>query len=109
LVGSEQPEGGVLRLELKAKSLSVSYNKIVVFFDPKRKLPLAQEMFSLSGKLIKTIEYIYRVQSDNTLYMSEMIIKDELMGNSFTKMYYENCKRRQNRPDVFFSLGSLKQ
>ncbi|MDR3142719.1 MAG: outer membrane lipoprotein-sorting protein [Tannerellaceae bacterium] len=109
LVAGEQPDGAILQLELKAKSLSVSYNKVVVFFDPKRNIPLGQKMFSLSGKLIKTIEYIYKEQPDNTLYMSEMIIKDELMNNSFTKMYYENCKRRQNKPDVFFTLGSLKQ
>jgi outer membrane lipoprotein-sorting protein len=109
LVAGEQPDGAILHLELKAKNLSVSYNKVVVLFDPKRNIPLSQKMFSLSGKLIKTIEYIYKAQPDNTLYMNEMIIKDELMGNSFTKMYYENCKRRQNRPEVFFTLGSLKQ
>ncbi|MDR1623908.1 MAG: outer membrane lipoprotein-sorting protein [Tannerellaceae bacterium] len=109
LVGSGQPDGAILQLELKAKNLSVSYNKIEILFDLQRNIPLSQKMFSLSGKLIKTIEYIYKEQPDNILYMSEMIIKDELMGHSFTKMYYENCKRRQNKPDVFFTLGSLKQ
>jgi outer membrane lipoprotein-sorting protein len=109
LVGSEQSDEATIQLELKAKDLSVSYNKVVILFDLKRNIPLKQEMFSLSGKLIKTIEYICKKRPDNTLYMSEMIIKDELPGNSFTKMYYENCKRRQNKPAVFFTLGSLKQ
>jgi outer membrane lipoprotein-sorting protein len=109
LVGNEQPDETILQLELKAKDTSVSYNKVVILFDLKRSIPLKQEMFSLSGKLIKTIEYTYKERKDNTLYMSEMIIKDELMNNSLTKMYYENCKRRQNKPSVFFTLGSLKQ
>jgi outer membrane lipoprotein-sorting protein len=109
LVGRKQSEGTMLQLELKAKDLSVSYNKVVILFDPQKNIPLKQEMFSLSGKLIKTIEYIYKENHDNVLYMSEMIIKEELLNNSFTKMYYENCKRRQNRPAVFFTLGSLKQ
>jgi outer membrane lipoprotein-sorting protein len=109
LVGCEQSDEAILQLELKAKNLSVLYHKVVVLFDSKRNILLTQKMFSLSGKLIKTIEYTYKEHPDNTFYMSEMIIKDELMGNSFTKTYYENCKRRQNKPDVFFTLGSLKQ
>ncbi|MDR1161682.1 MAG: outer membrane lipoprotein-sorting protein [Tannerellaceae bacterium] len=109
LVSNEQSDEAMLLLELKAKDLSVSYNKVVILFDPQRNIPLKQKMFSLSGKLIKTIEYTYKERPDNTLYMSEMLIKDELMSNSFTKMYYENCKRRQNKPAVFFTLGSLKQ
>ncbi|MDH6305339.1 outer membrane lipoprotein-sorting protein [Parabacteroides sp. PH5-13] len=109
LTGSEQQEGTLVQLELKAKDLSVSYNKVIVLFDSQRGVPLKQEMFALSGKLIKTIDYAYDKQSDGTLYMSEMLIKDELLKNSLTKMYYENCKRRQEKPSVFFTLGSLKQ
>lgn len=109
MIGKEQLDDTMLQLELKAKDLSVSYNKVVILFDQKRNLPLKQEMFSLSGKLIKTIEYTYKNQPDNTCFLYEMLIKDELLKNSLTKMYYENCKRRHENPAVFFTLGSLKQ
>jgi len=109
LVGEELADDTILQLELKAKDLSVSYNKVVIFYDRKRNIPLKQEMFSLSGKLIKTIEYVYQLQGDNTLCVSEIYIKDELLKNSITKMFYKNCKRRHEKPTVFFTLGSLKQ
>jgi len=96
-------------LELKAKDLSISYNKVVILFDTKRRLPLNQDMYSLSGKLIKTIIYEYKQSEDGSWHTYLMTLKDELLKDSLTKMYYENVKHSNKKASVFFTLGSLKQ
>jgi len=96
-------------LELKAKDLSVSYHKVIIHFDTIRQIPAIQEMYALSGKLIKIIEYVYEKSADGKYDPSEIIIKDELLKNSLTKMYYSKVKRTNNKPAVFFTLGSIKQ
>lgn len=107
---SIQPDGeNQILLELKAKDGSISYHKMVVCFDTVRQVPLRQEMYSLSDKRIKTMEYTYEKQADGSWACHSMVIRDELLKNSLTKMYYRNVKRKNDKPDVFFTLGSLKQ
>lgn len=108
LTGQQKGEGGLLLLELEAKDLSVSYHKVVIAFDTVRKVPVRQEMYSLSDKHIKTMEYEY-VKLSGEYIPSECIIRDELMKSSVTRMYYNKVKRTNNKPEVFFTLGSLKQ
>lgn len=98
-----------LLLELKAKDGSISYHKMVVCFDLVRQVPLRQEMYSLSGKRVKTMEYTYEKQADGSWACDTMVIRDELLKNSWTKMYYQRVKRKNDKPDVFFTLGSIKQ
>jgi len=96
-------------LELKAKDGSISYHKMVVCFDTVRQVPLRQEMYSISDKLIKTMEYTYEKQADGSWTCQSMVIRDELLKNSLTKMYYRGVKRKNDKPNVFFTLGSVKQ
>jgi len=100
---------GLNELELQANDLSVSYHKMVFTFDKEKQGPVTQAMYSLSGKLIKTIEYVYSPSEDGGFYISEYIIRDEVSKDSVTKLYYSEVKRRLNKPAVFFTLGSIKQ
>ncbi len=109
LAGIRPVDGNTLELELKAKDLSVSYNRVLILYDKGRNVPVRQEMYSLSGKLIKTLEYGYAQAADGTSYAAELIIRDELLKNTLTKMYYTKVKRSNNKPSVYFTLGSLKQ
>lgn len=98
-----------LELELKAKNLDVAYNKVVVQYDSKRKIPVKQEMFSLSDKLIKTILYKDVVRVQGKYVPSTMIIKEELKKNTMTKLFYKNIKKQNRQPVEYFTLGSLKR
>ena len=102
-------EDGVVELELKAKNLEVSYNKMKVLFDTKKKIPIKQEMYSLSNKIIKTISYEDAVLIDGKYIPATIIIKDELQKDSSTKLYYTNIKRNSSKPAEYFTLGSLKK
>lgn len=109
IIDIKEGDEGQLILELKAKDLSVSYHKMIVSFDTRRKVPLRQQMFSISDKLIKTMEYTYEEQADGSFSCTAVLIRDELLRNSLTKMYYNQSKRKNDKPDVFFTLGSIKQ
>lgn len=105
---SEKGEG-LVRLELKAKNLEVAYDKTVVEFDTKKKIPVKQEMYSISGKLIKTIFYENPVLADGVYFPAIMTIKEELQKNTQTKIYYSNIKKKSSKPAEYFTLGALKR
>jgi len=102
-------QDNMAELELKAKDLEVAYNKVKIWLDMNKKVPVKQEMYSLSGKIIKTISYENIIKVGNDYIPSLMIIKDELQKNSFTRLYYNNIKKRNDKPSEFFTLGSLKR
>jgi len=109
IINITEGKDNLMLLELKAKDLSVSYHKVIIHYDNIRQLPVRQEMYSLSDKLIKIIEYVYEKDANGKYDPSQIIIKDELLKNSLTKMYYYKVKRTNNKPAVFFTLGSIKQ
>lgn len=102
-------EDNILQLELKAKDLSVSYNKVIVLLDKVRKIIIRQEMYSLSGKKIKTIVYEKPLLCGENYIPTLITIKDELQKNTFTKMYYSDIHHKGNKPDEYYTLGSLKR
>ncbi len=109
IVSTHPEEDNLILIELKAKDLSVSYSKMIISFDVERQVPVKQEMYSVSDKLIKTMEFEYERQPDGTYTCASMSIRDELLKNSFTRMYYKDSKRSNKKPTVFFTLGSIKQ
>jgi outer membrane lipoprotein-sorting protein len=109
IVGVVRKDENTVELELKAKDSEVSYNRVKIMFDTKQKAPVKQEMYSLSGKLIKTLIYGKPVSVDGEYMPSELTIKDELLPNSSTKMYYTNIRKRGNKPSGFFTFASLRR
>ncbi|MEA5126637.1 MAG: outer membrane lipoprotein-sorting protein [Proteiniphilum sp.] len=100
---------GIVVLYLKAKNAEVAYDKTVVEFDTRKKVPIKQEMYSISGKLIKTIFYENPILVDDLYFPSTMIIKEELQKNTETKIYYSDIRKKTNRPAEYFTLGALKR
>ncbi|MCL1938023.1 MAG: outer membrane lipoprotein-sorting protein [Candidatus Azobacteroides sp.] len=109
ITNASKKESNRIELELKAKDREVSYNKVLITFDTEKKVPVKQEMYSLSNKLIKTLLYDKVVSVDGEYIPSELTIHDELQSNSSTKLSYTNIKKKGNKPTEFFTLGSLKK
>lgn len=109
IASTQAGDGNIILIELKAKDLTISYSRMIISFDTEMKVPVKQEMYSVSDKLIKTMEFKYKLQPDGKYGCEEMSIRDELLNNSFTRMYYKDSKRNNNKPAVFFTLGSIKQ
>lgn len=109
IVDVREKDHAIVELELKAKDLDVAYNKVIIQYDSKRRIPIKQEMYSLSDKLIKTILYEDVVQVDGKYVPSTMIIREELQKNTLTKLFYKNIKKQNKQPAEYFTLGSLKR
>ncbi|MDH6309369.1 outer membrane lipoprotein-sorting protein [Dysgonomonas sp. PFB1-18] len=109
VVNSIDKENDIVQLELKAKNLEVAYNKVILQYDTKRKVPISQEMYSLSNKLIKTMIYENIIKIDGAYIPSTILIKEELQKNTETKLYYTNIKKRNAKPTEYFTLGSLRR
>lgn len=100
---------GTVELTLRAKYPEVAYDKVVVVFDLQRKIPVKQEMYSLSGKRIKTISYEEVVQVEGNYFPTSMTIREELQKNTLTKLFYSGMKKRNDKSPEYFTLGSLKK
>jgi outer membrane lipoprotein-sorting protein len=107
-VGGVNDEG-MMVLKLKAKDLDVAYPAVTLLYDKRRNVPLKQEMYSLSGKLIKTILYEDIIREGDGYMPSTMIIKEALQKNTLTKLLYSNIQKKQRQPAEFFTLGSLRR
>lgn len=102
-------EGKRIELELQAVNLEVAYHRMKVVFDTEKNVPVRQEMYSLSGKLIKTLLYDEPVEVDGTYFPSSFTIQDALKKNTRTKLSYKDIRKKSNKPAEFFTLASLKR
>lgn len=109
VVKVSEKERGLVELELKAKNMEVAYSKVIMVFDTQRKVPLRQEMYSLSDKLIKTMFYEEIIKVNASFIPSTIIIKEELQKNTLTKLYYTHIKKKNSKHAEFFTLGSLRR
>lgn len=102
-------EGKRIELDLQAVNLEVAYHRMRVVFDTEKNVPVRQEMYSLSGKLIKTLLYDEPVEVDGTYFPSSFTIQDALKKNTCTKLFYQDIRKKSNKPAEFFTLASLKR
>lgn len=109
VTGVEKGDGQTVVLTLVAKDFEVAYNQTKVWFDTGKQVPFRQEMYSLSGKLIKTLLYEEPVQVDGVFIPSVLTIHEELQAHMVTTLYYTAISRKGNKPAEYFTLGALKR
>lgn len=109
VIGDIENVDGELLLRLKAKDLKTAYNQVNFFLDPKTKYPIKQEMLSLSGKVIKTIEYADYIEFDQGFFPSRVTILDELRKDSKTIFTYTDLSKGTDKTDAFFTTASLSK
>ena len=104
----EESEDEII-LRLKAKDLKTAYNKVNFYLDKKTKIPTKQEMLSLSGKVIKTIEYEDIVAFGGSYLATKLTIIDQLKSNSKTIFKYSDFSIDSPKTDIFFTAASLSK
>jgi outer membrane lipoprotein-sorting protein len=96
-------------LDLKAKKDDASYDKCKLWVDRERFIPLKENLYAKSGKLLKTIE-IYEVMNvDGKWLVKTALYKDILKEGDGTKMIIESIKFDDNIPEHIFSKASLRR
>jgi len=96
-------------LELKAKKDDASYDKCKLWVDKERYLPLKENLYAKSGKLLKTIEINEVMKVDGRWLVKTALYKDVLKEGEGTKMIIESISFDDNIPEHIFSKASLRR
>jgi outer membrane lipoprotein-sorting protein len=96
-------------LVLTAKVEDVAYHKQKLWVDQSRLIPLKEELFAKSGKLLKRMELkdVERIQ--NRWFPKRMIFKDMLKKGKGTEFIIEDIIFNKDIPAHIFSKASLRK
>ncbi len=108
--GSEMfNESDCFVIELKAKTDGVTYNRRKVWVDKKRFLPVREERFAKSGKLLKRTEITDFHYIKGRWYPKKMTFKDMLSRGKGTEYIVETIDFDVDIPDFKFTKAALRK
>jgi len=96
-------------VELQAKTAEVNYQIRKVWVDKGRFIPLKEELYAKSGKLLKRMELFDITKIGNRWYPKKIVFKDMLKIGDGTEFIVDDIKFDQQIPEYFFSKASLKK
>ncbi len=96
-------------VELQAKTAEVNYQIRKVWVDKVRYIPLKEELYAKSGKLLKKMELFDIVKIDNRWYPKKMVFKDMLKAGEGTEFIIEKISFDVNIPEYIFTKAALKK
>jgi hypothetical protein len=106
---SDQPDR--VLLELKAKSPSVAYDKILLWMssaDPKDAQPLATQLFASSGKLLRSAEFTdVKELGKGWKRPTKITMKNELEPARFSEMIWDAGSIKDDISTQRFVLDDL--
>ncbi len=110
VIGSESvDERECWIVELQAKTAEVSYQIRKVWVDKARFIPLKEELYAKSGKLLKRMELFDVTKIDNRWYPKKIVFKDMLKKGGGTEFIIDDIKFNQQISEHIFSKASLKK
>lgn len=96
-------------LGLIAKVDDVAYHSRKIWVDKERMVPLREDRFAKSGKLLKTTEIIEVFRIGERWYPKRMVFKDALSRGKGTEFIIESIDFDVDIPDYIFSKASLRK
>jgi len=96
-------------LELTAKTKDLAYYQRKMWVDKERYIPLKQELYAKSGKLLKKMELKDIVRMPGRWYPKRMIFKDMLKKGKGTEFIIENIEFDVLIPEHIFSKAALRK
>ena len=96
-------------LELKAKTTDVAYFMRKIWVDQERVIPLKEELYAKSGKLLKNLEMKDVKKIQDRWFPMRMIFKDMLKRGEGTEFIIMDIKFDQDIPEHIFSKASLRK
>lgn len=110
ILGEDTVEGRKhWKLEATAKDSSVSYPKRIIWIDDEYRIPTKQELYALSGLLLKTWAMSEIKQIDGKNVPMKMVISDELKKGSSTTIITESITFDIPLQDQIFSRRWLER
>jgi len=110
VTGSENYEGAdCYVLELKATKNDVAYPKRVLWVHKKYFVPLKEELYAKSGKLLKRLELSDLKQIDGRWYPMKMTFKDMLKSGKGTEFIISEIQFDKEIPKYLLTKAALKK
>ncbi len=107
-IAGEDDVGGepAWRLELKARSKEVTYDRIRYWISKKRRLGLKAEFLTVGGEVFKSASFEYgnRVKlpgSGDIEFVSRMTIRDAMGAGNVTVLEFQSPRAETHAPSVF--------
>jgi outer membrane lipoprotein-sorting protein len=89
------------KLELVATNRNVPYPRIVMWVEKKNLLPTRQELYALSGNLIKTMAFTDVKDLGGKLRPALMTVRDVLTQGNETRVLFESMENKPVNESVF--------
>lgn len=96
-------------LEMNATDNTVSYPKRIVWVDIERNVPLKEELYAKSDKLLKKTELFDVRKVGGKWYPMRIVFKDMLKTGEGTEFIITDIEFDKEIPEVMFSKASLKK
>jgi len=98
-----------LLVELTAKVKDISYYRRRIWVDSVRWVPLKEELFAKSGKLLKRMTIDEVMQVESRWYPKKMTFKDMLSRGKGTEYYVDAIDFKTPVPDFKFNKAALRR
>jgi len=110
LMGDENINGrDCYILELSAKKEGIAYYRRKMWVDKERYLPLKEELFAKSGKLLKRLVINEVFNPGKRWYPKRMVFKDVLKKGEGTEFIIDSVEFDVEIPEYIFSKASLRK
>jgi len=109
IAGSEEYSGtSCWVLELRAKDPEAAYQLRKMWVDRERNVPLKEELYAKSGKLLKRTELSMVEKIDGRWYPMKIVFKDILKSGDGTEFIVDNIEFNTAIPEHLFSKAALR-
>lgn len=110
VTGTEEVDGHECWvISLVSRGDDVAYHSRKVWVDTDRYLPLKEERFARSGRLLKTTAIKEAVRTGDRWYMKRAVFKDMLSSGEGTEYIVEEIDFDVDIPDHVFTKASLRR
>ena len=96
-------------MELTAKEDGLAYDSQKFLVDQEYMVPLKQQLFAKSGKMLKVVELSDLFRVDNRWYPKRMLFQDVLLKGKGTEFIVESIDFNQDITNRIFSKASLRK
>ena len=96
-------------VELQAKTAEVNYQIRKVWVDKVRYIPLKEELYAKSGKLLKKTELKDITKMSNRWYPKKIVFKDMLKKGDGTEFIIDEIEFDKEIPEYIFTKAALRR
>lgn len=110
VAGTEEINGrNCYVVQLTAKAEGITYHSRKIWVDTEHWLPLKEERYAKSGKLLKKTDIVEVFQVDNRWYPKKMIFKDMLSRGEGTEYIIDSIDFTADVPDYMLTKAALRK